>query len=170
MEDSTELSLYELLERLDQHDQGFLQLTPETVGEYMQALLSKVDNWRYYLDSLQDSADRSKAYATEHLETANNSLNKLERAEKRLVDIMRINGFSKLQGNEFVLTLRKSKRVEIKGGKVPTDRDWTNYPSLVNCKYSWKKEDLKRLIEADKCPFSFVKITEHFSPSFKTKE
>jgi hypothetical protein len=141
------MTLREMVEVLDRSESEEVDL--EILQAVIKALPTKVDGCAQYLDSLDDEITRAKDYSKKFSELAKQIEARKERFEGYLKRSIESNGFEKLTGDAFQMTIKKNPTSVITKKEVDA-ADSLNYPNFVTSKvtFSWDKKALKDGIEA----------------------
>jgi hypothetical protein len=141
------MTLREMVEVLDRSESEEVDL--EILQAVIKALPTKVDGCAQYLDSLDDEITRAKDYSKKFSELAKQIEARKERFEGYLKRSIESNGFEKLTGDAFQMTIKKNPPSVITKKEVDA-ADSLNYPNFVTSKvtFSWDKKALKDGIEA----------------------
>jgi hypothetical protein len=141
------MTLKELVEVLDRSESEEVDLN--LIQAVLKALPTKVDGCAQYLDSLDDEITRAKDYAKKFSDLAKQIEARKERFEGYLKHSIESNGFEKLTGDAFQMTIKKNPASVIARREADA-ADSLNYPNLVTTKmtFAWDKKALKEGIES----------------------
>jgi hypothetical protein len=157
------MTLREMVEVLDRSESEEVDLG--LIQEVIKALPTKVDGCAQYLDSLDDEIARAKDYAKKFSELAKQIEARKERFEGYLKHSIESNGFEKLTGDAFQMTIKKNPPSVITKREADA-ADSLNYPNLVTTKmtFAWDKKALKEGIESgDKVALGLAELVQKTS-------
>jgi hypothetical protein len=160
---SNPMTLKEMVEVLDRSESEEVDLG--LIQEVIKALPTKVDGCAQYLDSLDDEITRAKDYSKKFSELAKQIEARKERFEGYLKHSIESNGFEKLTGDAFQMTIKKNPASVITKRECDGP-DWLEYPQFVTSKvsYAWDKKALKEGIESgDKVATELAELVQKTS-------
>lgn len=143
----TKMTLSQMVEIIDRSETEEVDLV--LIQDVLKTLPSKVDGCAQYLDSLDDEITRAKDYSKKFSELAKQIEARKQRFEGYLKHSIEANGFEKLTGDAFQLSIKKNQPSVITKREADA-ADSFNYPKFVSTKVSfeWDKKSLKEGIEA----------------------
>lgn len=161
-----EMTLDEILQVLDESDQGINVMTPEQHAQLGDLLMKKVDACNYRIDEWRSASARHEDYAMRHKNAAVALDKKVERLQERIAWDMRNRGFEKLAGDEFKIHLAKGVSTEMIG--APTHNHLVVFPRYVREKttYAWNLNEIKKDIQAGACVLTGAKLKESYTAVF----
>jgi hypothetical protein len=156
MESEKPESLHSLLLQLQACDDAMLEIDLGKQIDLMDGAKVKVDSYKYILDKLeaQESylAAREKEYATAKKTIQSN----IKSIREHLVFAMVANGFEKFTGNQYAVTMQKSKgAVHLKQGD-PDIYKAMQYSDFVRTDYSWDKSAIQKALSEGNAQVSEV--------------
>jgi glutamine cyclotransferase len=157
------MTLKQMVEVLDRSESEEVDLG--LIQEVIKALPTKVDGCAQYLDSLDDEITRAKDYSKKFSDLAKQIEARKERFEGYLKHSIESNGFEKLTGDAFQMTIKKNPASVVVKREVDAI-DSLNYPGFVTSKvtFSWDKKALKEGIEAgDKVALELAELVQKTS-------
>jgi len=157
------MPLKRMVEILDQSETEEVDLG--LIQAVIEHLPHKVDGCAQYLDSLDDEITRAKDYSKKFSELAKQIEARKERFEGYLKHAIEGNGFEKLTGDAFQMTIKKNPASVITKREADAD-DSLNYPKFVASKisFSWDKKALKEGIESgDKVALGLAELVQKTS-------
>jgi hypothetical protein len=137
----------------------------EFLDGVLKALPTKVDGCAHYLDSLEDEINRAKDYSKKFADLSKNIKARKDRFEFYLKHSISANGFEKLTGDAFQLSIKKNPPSVITKREADA-ADSLNYPQFVTSKVSfeWDKKALKEAIELnDKVAVELAELVQKTS-------
>lgn len=140
----------ELLETLTLCDAGLVNLTLEENEELLKRTAIKVDNYKYLLEKLEAESERLKKRIDEFKFSRSAVDNKIESVKKLLLKHMEAQGFTKLPGEDFKVSVTESEFVEVKTDA--TYELFTEFPAFIKPSYAWDKPMLKEALKKKEFP------------------
>lgn len=167
-------SLNDILTALTAQDNGDLVLTEAGQKELAAKLVDKVDNCRFYIDNLNaQSKTIREVYIKELQRAIKINAKEVKRLKDYIVWAMNINGFKKLPGNMFSLSLARKDRLTMvdEAFTKPTDAIYEQFKEFVTrtVTYKWNVAAITKAIKAKTHNFAFAKLEETFHPNFRAK-
>jgi len=160
---SNQMTLREMVEVIDRSESEEVDLN--LIQAVLKALPTKVDGCAQYLDSLDDEITRAKDYSKKFSDLAKQIEARKERFEGYLKHAIEGNGFEKLTGDAFQMTIKKNPPSVITRREADA-ADSLNYPDLVTTKmtFAWDKKALKEGIESgDKVALGLAELVQKTS-------
>jgi hypothetical protein len=145
-------------------------LTQEELQVLINQLPTKVDGCAQWLAKLYDDAKRARNYAKQFSEGARQIEAEAERLESYLLRAMEKNGFERLPGDAFQISLRTSTSVETTRPATADDAlsDHENV-TRTEITYSWDKPALAKAMKSGKT-FDFATLKTHKNVNFSIRK
>ena len=145
-------------------------LTGEELEIIVNQLPQKVDGCAQWIDKLADDAKRAREYARKFGEAARQIEAQIERFESYVLRAMKKNGFEKLPGEAFQVSLRKSSSIATT--RQPTADDaLSDLGRFVRTKitYEWDKAAIKDALKAGN-DLDFAHVDQSTSVQFSIRK
>lgn len=143
------LTLATLLTTLQAGDESLSSLTIEESEQLVSDLKDKVDSYRYIDQKFDLEIERLTTNITEMQAVKASMVANKARLRELMAFHMQNNGFSKLPGTLYQVSLIKKKDVKLAVLPEPGPDMYRTYPGLVKRTYEWDNKVLKDCIKKD---------------------
>lgn len=137
-----------LLERLQEADDGLLNLNEDQAKALVADLAEKVDAYKYVDEKFESEIARLASRIADFQEHKK----ALESNRKRLRELMLFHmeskGFEKLPGNAYSVSKVMRRDIELTLGD-PTPELYRKFPDLIKRSYAWNNSAVKAAIKAN---------------------
>lgn len=163
-----DLTLNEILYVFQLMDDG-AELSPEEMENLKKRAGLKVDAYKEALDDAVADKEKFDRKAKEWQRAKATAQNKERRIKEFMTWNMTNNNFEKLSGEDYQVTLTKTKAIKFK--TEPDARMAIRYPEYIATSYKWKGSEMKKkLLEGDSTLSDVAEIETNLNPRFSVKK
>jgi hypothetical protein len=148
LENNDKMTFDELLKTLNRADDELLQFDWADQRLLKENIELKVDGCKYYIDKLKTQIDLIDTYIKEYQQTKRTLQNNLQGFKDFLSFQMKNQGFDKLPGKRWRVSLSQRKSIKIKA--EANSGLFLRYPDLIKREFSWRKKDVDAAIKSGK--------------------
>ena len=163
------VSLYDLLANARQADECLLDLDLDEMRELGSQMKDKVDGYKFVVDRLVFRIEEIRSQIGELVDLKHQMENKLEAVKSRMAEVMKANGFDRLQGDKWSVRVGHSKSV-IVDDYVKADAALASaVPGAVKIQYAIDKTGIRKLLESGES-LQWAKIEQNPFVVFSAKK
>jgi hypothetical protein len=160
----------ELLQLLEQADEGMIEFSPDEIKEIGDNLREKVDSIKYVLDKLEAESERLKKNIDEFSAVKKSIDRNYESLETYVGVAMASNKWEKLVGEKFEINLKRSEKIVMTAD--PNSEIYLAFPDLAKREYAWDKRAFDAAFKARKYPEleKYCAIENKVKANFKVRK
>ena len=160
---SEKMTLAGLLAKIQEVDEGMVELSNADLDDVFTSIKDKVDGIREMLSRLESEEERLDKIAKQFASKKKAISNSKARLKEYCVYILEKNETPQLFGHLWDMKIRKSEAIEVAG--TPSASHALRYPDLVRTKVEWDKTGIKERVKKGEA-LDFAKLKENLSVSF----
>ena len=162
-------TLQEILRTFQDLDDGIIELSKAEIEDLKGSLNLKVDGYHEIISRYEAESERLRSCIDQLAAQKKYAYKAVQRIKEIMLYNMKASGSTKLQGDVWTASIKKSQAV--KAVREPSEEDLMEVPSSVlKIKYSWSLAEAKKLIGKNEVIDALFEIEERDNLNFKPRK